>query len=660
MERAAIKESIMLNRLTLLAIYCVISALIAGTVEHRAFAQRDTSATTELLLDGDNIVTTATRTAQKLGDSPAAVTVITAEDIKASGATTIPELLSSVPGVDVMQPNQSQQNVAIRGFNNVFSNTVLVMVDGRRINEDFRDSVFWVTDPILLSRIKKIEIVRGPGSVLYGADAFSGVINIILKTPMEMAAESKQGTFVGQYENHSTTFAEGSYTFADKNQDLAATVGVGFHGIVGPYKNQPGQVQDSSSVPIYTLDIQKLTQRGSFILSAAQSDARTDLTSDVVLHDAHFHTNSFSLAYTEDRSANPITARLYRNFLRLSGPSDQSSGSATELDLQQERVLSSKNTINYGLAYKFNDARSSTTGPDRYSEHVNSIFLQDQDQIGPKTTLFAGVRDDDHSLYGTQISSRLSLVDHVTSKGSFRLSYGTAFSAPTYSENFLDFTSPIGGGLNVDYVSNTGLKPEKISSTEAGYRIEFPKGYAGINLFYNNISDIIEPAFLEFAPSPYPPGIPIKIDFQNQGTSTASGFELEGGFPVGSGWKGIANYSYQNVRDQSGSVLDYSPANKVNLVLQSDNRRRCTVYFAGHYVGRSTSDGFALRAYTTVDARVGYRLGKSQDAWTAALASVNLLDDHHEEYVDNAGTAPGMQTAEPAMRTIRVELDGKF
>ena len=130
------------------------------------------------------------------------------------------------------------------------------MVDGRRINEDFHSSVFWVTTPILLSRIKRIEVVRGPGSVLYGADAFSGVINIILKTPSEMAAETKQGTFVGQYESHTTDFAEGSYTVASKNNDLAMTVGAGYHGVTGPYQGQPNRVQDSSSIPIYTLDVE--------------------------------------------------------------------------------------------------------------------------------------------------------------------------------------------------------------------------------------------------------------------------------------------------------------------------------------------------------------------------------------------------------------------
>jgi outer membrane receptor for ferrienterochelin and colicin len=638
----------------------LVTAIPATSAQTAPASKLATSESTELLLDGDDIVTTATRTAQRVSDSPAAVTVISADDIAASGATSIPELLRSVPGVDVMEPNLSQVNVAIRGFNNDYSNTVLVMVDGRRINEDFNDSVFWNTDPILLSRIKRIEIVRGPGSVLYGADAFSGVINIILKTPDELVKENKPGTFVGQYQNHATDFAEGVYTVASKGDDWAATLAAGYHGLTGPHTGQVNQVQDSSSVPIYTLDIQRKTPRGSLLFSVDDAVAKADLSTSLLIPDGKFNTNTVALAYDEDRGANPVTARYYSNVFRFSGSNSFGNAQSNEFDIQQLRPLSVRNSLTYGASYRLNEAKASASGPDSHSEHVSSLFLQLQSQLSSRTTLFAGVRDDVHSVYGTQFSSRASLVDHVSSAQSVRLSYGTAFKAPTYQNEYLDYSSPVLPGLSINYIENTSIKPEQIRSSEAGYRFDLPKGYVGVNVFYNEISDVIVPVPLQFSSAPYPVGIPLEYQFQNQGNAHAAGLEFEGAFPLNYGWSGLANYSYQDEQSDNHASEDFSPHDKVNLVLQSDQNRRVSTYFAGHFVGSSTSGGDNLRPYFTVDARMAYRLGRSQDAWTAALSSTNLLDDTHKEYTDQAGLSQSQEISEPAERSLRVELSGKF
>jgi len=618
----------------------------------------DTSASTELLLDGDDVVTTATRSAQKLGDSPEAVTVITADQIAASGATSIPELLQNVPGVDVMDANQSQANVAIRGFNNTTSNTLLVMVDGRRINEDFHSWVLWTTNPILLSRIKKIEVVRGPGSVLYGADAFSGVINIILKSPLELATESTKGTITGQYENHATDFGEATYT-AGRPNDWAVTLGAGYHGITGQYQGQPGHVQDSSSVPIYTLDAEKKTSRGSLMITADSADSKADFSSDLILRDGLFTTNTYAASYNEDRGSSPITVRYFQSNLTIYGSGNYGKSSAGEFDIQQQRQLGLLNSLTYGATYRGNHTQSNLTGPDVHIESVSGFFLQDQYQIGDRTTFFAGGRDDKQTVYGTQLSTRFSLVNHLSSNQTVRLSYGTAFSAPTNLENYLSYMSPVLPSVNVNYIENTHLKPEQIHSAEAGYHIDLPKGYVGCSIFYNNISDVIASAVIQYFPPPYS-AVPAAIQYQNLGTAHADGLELEGGFPISSNWSGLANYSYENVTNGSDHAEDFSPHSKLNLIAQSDQLRRFSAYVAGHYVSSTTSFGQYLRAYTTVDARIAYRLGRSQEAWTAALVSTDLFDDHHREYLDAAGTAPSLSISEPAERTVRIELSGKF
>jgi outer membrane receptor for ferrienterochelin and colicin len=496
--------------------------------------------------------------------------------------------------------------------------------------------------------------------VLYGADAFSGVINIILKTPAELAAESKKGSVVGQFERHDTQFAEGIYTTVSKDKTLDTTFGYGYHGTTGAFAGQPNVEKDSSSVPIYTFDTQKQMPRGSLEFSLDTATAKADLASEVLVRGGTFNSGTGALTYIENRGANPLTLRYYESVFHEDDSVNSSHTKSGEFDIQQIRPLSPGSSLTYGGSYRNADVKSNLTGSGLHSGYLKSYFLQDQDQIGSKTTLFAGLRDDDQSIYGSQISTKLSAVHHLTANHTLRLSYGTAFRAPTFLENYVDLSYPVAPGLNAAFLNNTTLKPEQIASTEAGYRIDYGSGFAGINVFYNHISDLILPTATEFAPAPYPAGIPIAFRYENTGSAHCEGLELEGGSPLSHGWSALANYSYEDARDQQGNLEDYSPQDKANLILQSDPKQRVSTKIAYHYVSSTNSSDGPLRAYMTVDARLAYRLGKSQNAWTAAISTINLLDDHHREYLDAAGTSPILDISEAAQRSVRIELNGKF
>ncbi|MEO7717753.1 MAG: TonB-dependent receptor [Capsulimonas sp.] len=497
-----------------------------------ASGDRDTSADNELLLASDAMIVTASKTAQSITDAPAAVTVITAEHIQQSGATSIAELLRSVPGVDVMEPNKSQVNVAIRGFNGVYANKVLVMVDGRSINIDIDGNVFWNMEPLLLSRIARIEVVRGPGSVLYGANAFGGVINIITKTPQELLAAGKRTSATAAYGEHSSTFIEAANT-QGKAGDWAIVVGAGYHGSTGFGERQSGHVRDSSRVPILTLDAQKQLSRGSLTFAAANSDAIGDLSMQITALDAKWRTNSFTLTYNEDKGPNPIMARVYRNSQSVNGSGFDFKGQILNAELQQSRRLTDRHQLLYGASYRHADYSTTLTGKDTHGQDLSGMFVQDQVEIDDVTNLFAGVRWDRNPLYPAQISPRLSVVRHLPKDQTVRLSYGTAFRAPTQIDTYLELSIPLAPGIDLRNIANTHLKPEKVSSFEAGYRRDFSAGYVGLNLFYNDITDIIGSVVKQVAPPPFPAGIPTLIQSENLGTARAVGFELESGFSLG-------------------------------------------------------------------------------------------------------------------------------
>src|ERR1700728_571711 len=130
-------------------------------------------------------VTTTSKEPEEVWNTPAAIYVITQEDIRRSGATSVPEILRMVPGVEVARIDSDHWSVGIRGFGSEFSKSVLVLIDGRSVYTPLFAGVYWQVQNVLLEDVERIEIIRGPGGTIWGANAVNGVINIITKSCSE-------------------------------------------------------------------------------------------------------------------------------------------------------------------------------------------------------------------------------------------------------------------------------------------------------------------------------------------------------------------------------------------------------------------------------------------------------------------------------------------
>ena len=630
-----------------------------------AAQDRSSSAGAEMLLaGGEQTVFSASKKAQKVSDSPSAVTVITERDIAASGAATLLDLLRSVPGVDVIETNRSVADVSVRGFNTLFSNKLLVMVDGRSIYQTVYGDVFWHTEPILLSRIKRIEIIRGPGSALYGANAFNGVINIISKTPAELAAEPAKTSVRTLIGEQNSTLSE-LLTSGGKPGDWSYAFGAGYNRTDGFGGRSPGQPRDSFTTPTLTADIQKRLHRGSLLFSAGNAEATSDYSATVGFQDATFHTSYASLTYDEAGSKNPILARFYANSITVnSAQQRQFSTNTYDAEVQQARSLSTAHNLVYGLSFRYAEANTFATGPDTHSASQYALYAQDDFRFAKETHLFAGVRLDEHSIYGFNFTPRLSLVHHMRDRQSVRLSYGTAFRNPSFVETFLDFHADIAPGLSEVITGNQSLKAEQVSNAELGYRKEIRGGYVGANLFYNRLTDLIAIVPTAFAPSPpFPQGVPTMQSYRNAKSASAVGLELEGEFRIANGVRGVANYSYQDVENSDGTRADFAPQHKFNLGVQTKLSTRTDAYLGAHFVGSSVYHVppvvANVQAYMRVDARIGYRLGTETRPWTISAVATNLLDNKHLDVpiVATPGAAVG---STPQRRTLYLMITGKL
>ncbi len=146
----------------------------------------------EALYVKEETVSIASRYEQPISQAPSNVYIITDEDIRQSGALDLPTILRRIPGMEVMQVTGADFNVSVRGNNQLIANKLLLMVDGRSIYVDVQGVNFWQAIPVTLPEIKRIEVLKGPASVLYGFNAFDGVINIMTKSPEEMKGATVQ------------------------------------------------------------------------------------------------------------------------------------------------------------------------------------------------------------------------------------------------------------------------------------------------------------------------------------------------------------------------------------------------------------------------------------------------------------------------------------
>jgi iron complex outermembrane receptor protein len=166
---------------------CTVIRLSVGSAQANDSLTYLKSLKIEDLLDTE--VTSVSKKSEKLADAPAAVFVITADDIRRAGARSIPEALRMAPGIQVSQIDANKWAVTSRGFNDLFSNKLLVLMDGRSVYTPMFSGVLWDAQDTLLEDIDRIEVIRGPGATMWGANAVNGVINIITKS-----AQQTQGT----------------------------------------------------------------------------------------------------------------------------------------------------------------------------------------------------------------------------------------------------------------------------------------------------------------------------------------------------------------------------------------------------------------------------------------------------------------------------------
>jgi outer membrane receptor for ferrienterochelin and colicin len=459
----------------------------------------------------DETVVSAARFASSPLDAPYSTAIITAQDIRMTGLTSIPDLLRRVAGVDIATVTPGHAEVAIRGLNRRTSNKVLFLVDGRSRRLDFL-GVSWL-DQVSVSPedIERIEIIRGPASQMYGADAFSGVVNIITRAP------GVGRPFVaGGFGSNGRARAVGSFSGRDKQ--LAYRVGFG-HDETDNAVRAVGQ----NRVDITSYGDPIRAYERSWASGELRYTFKPGLEASVGASGGYFRTHTVQglSRLLQVTASDNVQSNLYATLttpvgIKVSTYWDRAHGNANasayapgsidvegrrlrqdvaDVDVQLSRTfkLLVPNQFTIGGGYRFKGTNWAWfDGPQE--QHHYAAYLSDVLTLAKPLSLHLGARLDRHPvLKDLQFSPRAALVYRFLEGQSLRASVGRAFRGPTFLESYLVLPNPTPErGVTGLGVGNTKLDPEVIVSYELGY-LNQASDYLSIeaNVYYNSVRDAI-------------------------------------------------------------------------------------------------------------------------------------------------------------------------
>jgi len=591
-------------------------------------------------------ITSASRKGELAGDVPAAVYVITQDDIRRSGMTRIPDLLRLAPGVEVAQINSNKWAVSVRGFNSLYANKLLVLVDGRSLYNRIFSGVLWDTEDLLLDDIDRIEVIRGPGAAIWGANAVNGVINIVTK-----AAADTQGGLVRVDAGRSGE--QGAVRYG-------GTLGAATYRLYSQWTRRdqsliaPGMRADDASHNVTTgFRADWTTRPGAFTFEGDFTAGQTRALWPNV--DPHWTPSDAQGGYVLGRwtHTRPGGASLQiQSFVDIASrqePVGNYNRHTFDVDTQYHTVLGAHQDLVAGATYRFigeslaGRAGFSMTPPDDDSS-ILTAFVQDEVALfGNRlaVTLGSQVQYDSDSGVGVQPTARVMW--KALPRQRLWAATSRALRTPSLGERLFRVDYPpvpsaSGLPLVVTFLGDPAAETETLVDVEGGYRLEI--GTAGsidvtgfVGRYDHLVTNEQAPPIVQLVPSPQ---ILVTSQHGNQLKATTRGLEVAGHWTPVPAWRLDGSYTAFHVtpelaaasQDPAAAREDGSaPRTQWQLRSVFSPGTRATVSVAIFHVGPLAR--LQVDAYTRADISAEWRF---TSRLSAMATGQNLFDAAHAEF----------------------------
>lgn len=598
----------------------------------------------------EQVVTTVTREVSTVGKSPAAVFVITNEMIRRSGATSIPETLRMVPGLNVAKTDSARWAVSSRGFNGQFANKLLVQIDGRTIYTPLFAGVYWEVQDVVLQDIERIEVIRGPGATLWGANAVNGIINIITKSSDKTHGGLVSGG-VGTEELGFTTIRYGGQINADTHyrvygkwfeRDKFTNPSAASHD---DWRMGRGGFRVDSKLDCDTnITLQGDIYDGSVGQSLTAVQPTAPFFRSIVNDEQVSGGNLLLRSHHELDDGSDLTLQTYYDETsRTSDTYFNYERQTLDFDLQHRLAEDGDHRFIWGFRYRLHDDRLDSldgfavaTTPVRRKYDNISFFVQDTMTLLDDELFFTtGVKLSDTHFTEFEYQPSARLLWTPDKKNVLWASVSRAVRTPSRVENDALIRVPptFPPGVFPTIFGQENLDSESVVAYEVGYRAQpDPKFSFDLALFYNKYEDL-GVVFL----GPFNPMAPTTLPllFGNGMDGETYGFELSVTWEPTDDWRITGNYTFLQMQLHADPTAVASPESAEGgsphnqfYVRSSWDLSECVEFdLMGRYV--DTLSAQQVPSYIAMDARLAWAATEDLEL---SLVARNLLENHHREF----------------------------
>jgi len=605
-----------------------------------------------------DIITSVSKRPESLFGAPAAIHLLTDEDIKRSGFRNIADALRYVPGMDVAQINSHSWAVSARGFNGEYATKLLVLMDGRSVYTPLSAGVYWDTVDLMLEDLDRVEVIRGPGGTLWGANAVNGVINIISKPSSETQGWLMTGGG-GSLEHGFTGVRYGDklgdqtyfrvYGKYDDHDDFPYLDGKDSHDAWT--MGRTGFRLDSGNTNSDLLTVQADYYYGRENWQFTQPIATAPFLETVTDGEQASGANLLGRWTHQFEDESQFIAQTYYDHTYRESNLPEERRDTFDIDLQQHFAPAHRHNIVAGLGYRLTTDRivnnfASSFVPNERTLNLFSAFLQDEITLyQDRLRLTLGSKLEHNDFTGFEVQPGVRLAWTPTDTQTIWGGISRAVRTPSRAEEDIRINRPIVPGSTVSIWGNGSGNSEELVTYEIGYRVIPAKTLSfDATAFYNVYDDL-----RDLEPGPTAPVTPAPLAsyyVANKLTGRAWGFELSSDWEIATNWwhlRGSYTFYHLDLNFGDGGT----DAATINLLEGSAPRHQFSLRSEMNLLENLTFDvGLryvdplndpSIPAYTALDMRIAWKPTAHVEL---SLVGLNLLDPVHPEFASTQVATP--------------------